>query len=94
MNKHTVLLAILLPFGSHGISKEARMIEIDSVAHDLIWDAMRQWMYVLCTYKNTDLSQIPAEKREWFWKKMEEFKNKMTELDKEYKELEVSCKEQ
>jgi len=89
MNIHYIVLsALLLPFGSHGISKESRMYEIDTIAHDLIWDGVREWMYLLCTYHCIDMTKLPEETREWFCKHMEDLKNKMKELDKEYRELE------
>ena len=90
MNKHLVLLAILLPFSGYGIIKEERMYQIDELARDVIWSGLGDWMYILCTYQCVDLSKLPEETREWFCKRMEDTKNKMKELDKEYIELEQS----
>jgi hypothetical protein len=91
MNKHyAVLLGILLPFSGYGIIKEERMDQIDELAHTIIWNGLRDWMYILCTYQCIDLTKLPEETREWFCKRMEELKSKMKELDKEYIELEQS----
>ena len=88
MKKHLVLLAILLPFSGYAIIKEERMDQIDELGHIVIWNGLRDWMYVLCKYQCIDLMKLPEDTREWFLKQMEDVKNKMAELDKEYKELE------
>lgn len=94
MYKSLALAALLLPFSVYTITKEERMNEIDELARELIWDGMRDWMYLLCTQRCIDLSMMSKEDQELFWKKMENLKNKMSELDAEYKELEQSCKDQ
>lgn len=89
MSKRLVLMALLLPLSGYGITKEERKQEIDTEAANHIWNGMHDLMYIVCMYsKCIDLSSLSKEDREWFLKKMEELKNTMDKLQKEYKELE------
>jgi hypothetical protein len=89
MSKNIALIALLLPFSGQAITKEERIDEMNREAKVHIWNGLHDLIYVICTYKILDLSQLPEEKRAWFLKQMEDLRMKIKELDKEYLELEA-----